>query len=447
MSDLQAILSRLQSLDIRLSLEGERLNVNAPKGALTPELRGELNAHKEAIKAHLREVTGAHDAQPGTMPITAIPRTPLMPVSHTQQRLWFLKKMEPQNSAYNISTATWMRGRLDVPALERSLNELIARHESLRTRFVEVDGSPRTMIEPESRIELVRFDLSGVPPAQHEGAVMRLVEEFAQRPFDIRVAPLMRAALVHLAPELHVFCFVLDHIIADGISLGILGFDFHALYTAHATGSAPRLRPLTLQYADYAEWDRRWLAAGTLERHLAFWKKELGGSLPVLQLPTDRPRPRLQTHNGARMYLTLESSLVANLKAAARSENVTLFMLLLGALQVLLYRYTGEEDLPVGSAVANRNLPEVEGVVGFFANNIVLRGNVGGNPTVRELLAAGARDGAERLRAPGHAVRSAGGCARRPARPRAFAAVPGDVRAPQHAYLEGRAAGARDASG
>jgi len=385
-SDLQAILARLKSLDIRLSLDGERLNVNAPKGALSAELRAELNAHKEDIKAHLRRTMGTHDSESGSMPITPIPRAPLMPVSHTQQRLWFLKKMEPQSSAYNIPSATWLRGKLDVPTFERSLNDLIARHESLRTRFVEVDGSPRTVIEPTCRIELVRIDLSRVPPEQHEAEATRVVTEFAQRPFDLGVAPLMRVALLRLAPELHVFCFVLDHIIADGLSLGILGLDFHALYTAHAAGSAPRLRPLTVQYADYAEWDRRWLAAGTLERQLAFWKRELAGSLPVLQLPTDRPRPRLQTHNGSQVRLTLEPAFVASVKAAARSENVTLFMLLLSVMQVLLHRYTGEEDLPVGSAVANRNRPEVDGVVGFFANNIVLRGNVGGNPTVRELL-------------------------------------------------------------
>ena len=238
MSDLHAILSRLKSLDIRLSLDGERLNVNAPKGTLTPELRADLSAHKDAIKAHLRSVMSAHDAEPGIMPITPIPRTPLMPVSHTQQRLWFLKKMEPQSSAYNIPSATWVRGRLDVPVFERCFNELIARHESLRTRFVEVDGSPHTVIEPEARIELVRFDLSSVPPARREAEVTRLVIEFSQQPFDIGVAPLLRVALVRLAPELHLFCFVLDHIVADGISLGILGLDFHALYTAHATGSA-----------------------------------------------------------------------------------------------------------------------------------------------------------------------------------------------------------------
>jgi len=384
-SDVQTILARLKSLDIRLSLEGDRLNVNAPKGALTAELRADLSAQKEAIKAHLRAV-GAHDAESGAMPITPIPRQPLMPVSHTQQRLWFLKKMEPNSSAYNIPTATWMRGKLDLPTLERSLNDLVARHESLRTRFVEVDGSPRAVIEPASRIELVRIDMTHVPPEQHESEAKRVVAEFAQRPFNLEVAPLLHVALIRLAPELHVSCFVVDHIVSDGISLGILSLDFHALYTAYINGTVPRLPPLTVQYADYAEWDRRWLAAGTLERQLAFWKKELGGSLPVLQLPTDRPRPRLQTHNGSQVRLNLEPKFVAELKTAARSENVTLFMLMLGAWQVLIHRYTGEEDLPIGSAVANRNRPEVERVVGFFANNIVLRGNASGNPTVRELL-------------------------------------------------------------
>jgi amino acid adenylation domain-containing protein len=386
-SGVQAILARLKSLDIRLALDGERLNVNAPKGALTPELRAELSVHKEEIKAHLRSAIGASLEESGSSPITPVPRTPLMPVSHTQQRLWFLKQMDPQNSAYNIPASMWMRGRIDIPALERTLNDLIARHESLRTRFVEVDGSPHTVIEAVSRLQIERIDLPDVPPERREEEARRVVTEFAGRPFDLGRCPLMRVALIRLAPELHVFCFVVHHIIADGLSLGILALDFHALYTAYATGSTPALPPLPVQYADYAEWDRRWLAGGALEQRLAFWKKELGGSLPVLQLPTDRPRPRVQTSNGARVFQTLDPSLLTDLKAAARSENVTLFMLLLAAFEVLLHRYTGEEDLPIGSAVANRNRPEVERVVGFFANNIVLRGNVGGDPTVRELLA------------------------------------------------------------
>jgi amino acid adenylation domain-containing protein len=384
MTDIDNLLARLKALDIRLALQGDRVTVSAPVGALTAELRAELASKKEELKAHLRAPISSGDAF--SQPIERIPRLPLMPVSHTQQRLWFLKTMEPDNTAYNIPTATWMRGKLDVPALERSLNDLIARHESLRTRFVEVEGIPRAAIEPEGRIDLVWMDLTHVPPERHEAEARRAVAEFAQRPFKLGVAPLLHVMVIRLAPEVHVCCFVVDHIIADGISLGILSLDFHVLYTAHVTGTPPRLPPLPVQYADYVEWDQACLAGGVLDQQLAFWKKELGGSLPVLQLPTDRPRPRLQTHNGATARETLDLKYVAQLKAAARSENVTLFMLMLGAWQVLLYRYTGEEDLPIGSAVANRNRPEVERVVGFFANNIVLRGNAGGNPTVRELL-------------------------------------------------------------
>ncbi|MEO8057473.1 MAG: amino acid adenylation domain-containing protein [Burkholderiales bacterium] len=388
MTSLAALLDQLNALDVRLTLDGDRLNVNAPKGTLSAELRAELGLRKDELKAHLRAHPQAGATLKAVAPeLSRVPRQDLMPVSHTQQRLWFMKQMDPQSSVYNVPGAFRMRGELDITALEQTLAALVARHESLRTHFISEDGLPRCVVRAEVAMPLERIDLSRLPAAERDAEAVRQVSAIAARPFDLARSPLMHVGLLKLAVDEHVFVFVVDHIISDGVSLGILMGELQALYTEHVTGKPAELPPLPVQYLDYAEWQRRWLAAGALDRQLGYWKERLAGAPPALALPTDRPRPRLQTFNGARTVVTYPAALTARLKALCRAEGVTLYMALLAAFQTLLHRHTGEDDIVVGSVVANRDQADVKRVIGFFANNIVLRGDLSGDPTVRALLA------------------------------------------------------------
>lgn len=385
MRTIAELLEHLGALDIRLALDGDRLSVNAPKGAIGAELRTQLAARKEELKEHLR-----HHAAPAVAALpslVAVPRSASMPVSHTQQRLWFLRQMDPTSSAYNVVSALRMRGPLDAAALECSFDALLQRHESLRTRFFAVDGAPRCAVESEARAPLQMIDLSGVEAASRETQALGALLEAARTPFDLAHCPLLRVALVRLGPLEHLCCVVVDHIVADGISVAILFAELQALYRQRTSGVAAVLPLLPVQYLDYVVWQTEVFASGALDEHLAYWKQQLRGLPPVLALPTDRPRPRLQTHHGARRLELLPESLATALKSTARREGVTLYMLMLAAFELLLHRYSGEEDFAVGTVVGARDRPEVEPVVGFFANNIVLRADLSGNPSGRELLA------------------------------------------------------------
>jgi amino acid adenylation domain-containing protein len=381
---VQALLERLRSLDIRLALDGERLTVSAPKGAMTDALRAELGARKDEIKQHLQRA-------PGGMPKTdaAIPRvdkTGELPVSHNQQRLWFMKQMNPGSSAYNIPGAFRMKGALDVAALERALALLVDRHEALRTHFVAMDGMPRCVVSPTGHLPLQRVDLSQLDAQASQEEAMRRLAELADRPLDLARSPMMSVTLIRLPADEHMFVFVLDHIIADGISMGIMVSELEALYTQEVSGAQAALRPLPVQYVDYAEWQRRWLASGALAEQLSYWKAKLAGAPEMLSLPTDRPRPPVQTYLGSRRIVRYPAPLSDALKAMCRGEGVTLYMAMMAGFQVLLHRYSGETDIVVGSATASRPRPEIEGLMGFFANNIVLRSDLSGDPTVRALL-------------------------------------------------------------
>ncbi len=381
MTPFEDLLLRLQRLDIRLALDGERVTINAPKDAVTPELRTEMAGFKAEIRAHLQGKVIA------SRPRQASDRTQPTSPSHMQQRLWFIKQMDPASIVYNVPATLRMTGRLDDLALERALDDIVRRHDSLRTRFLTVDGAPYCVVDADVRATLERADVSMLPPGDREQAAMAIVKALAQRPFDISRAPLLHAVLIRVAPDQHLFSFVLDHIIADGLSIGILMLDFHALYTRHVGGVAPALPILPMQYLDYVEWERDAFARGALDEHRSYWKAKLSGLPALLQLPTDHPRPPVQSHAGSRITMQLPPGLAQRLKAFARGESATLFMVLLSAFQVLLHRYSRETDLAIGSAIANRNRSEVERVIGFFANNIVLRGDLSGNPSVRELVA------------------------------------------------------------
>ncbi|MDY7076205.1 MAG: amino acid adenylation domain-containing protein [Chloroflexota bacterium] len=308
------------------------------------------------------------------------------PMSFAQQRLWFLDQYEPDSPFYNIPAALRLTGQLDVAALEWGLNEVVRRHEVLRATFVTEKGHPVQVIAPEPDLTLPVADLQHLPGAEKEAGIMRLATEEAQKPFDLTQGPLVRASLLKLGKEEHVALLTMHHIVSDGWSIGVLVREIAMLYEAFSAGKPTPLPELPIQYADFAHWQREWLRGESLARQLEYWRGQLGDSPPVLELPTDRPRPAIQTYNGAHLSFYLSKELSEALKASSRREDTTLFMTLLAAFQALLYRYTRQEDIGVGTPIANRNRAEIEGLIGFFVNTLVMRTDLSGEPTFRELL-------------------------------------------------------------
>ncbi|MBZ5554816.1 MAG: amino acid adenylation domain-containing protein [Acidobacteriia bacterium] len=378
------ILSHLRGLDIRIRVEDEKLRVNAPKGALTPQLRAELERHKAELVAYLRSVEAAGLSQ--IQPLRPIPRQTHHLLSFAQQRLWLLDQMEPDSPVYNISGGTSLAGPLKIDALEQALNEIIRRHEVLRTTFGESDEQPVQNIAPSMVLKLPVVDLTSLTAEQCELEIQRIAVEEAQKPFNLSVGPLLSTVLLRLADDRHVLLYTMHHIVSDAWSIGIFMRELATLYGAYSTGHPTPLSDLPVQYADFAHWQRGWLQGEVLELQLAYWKKQLAGVPAVLELPTDRPRPPVQTFVGAVATMDLPKALSEQLRSLARSEGVTLFMLLLAAFQTLLHRYSHQEDVVVGSPIANRNRVEIEPLIGFFVNTLVLRTDLSGNPTFRELL-------------------------------------------------------------
>ena len=307
-------------------------------------------------------------------------------LSYSQRRLWFLDQLDPGSTAYNIPTAVRLRGALSVSTFERSLNEIVQRHETLRTTFTTVEGRPVQVIAPSLVLPLAVEDLTGLSEDEREAEVMRLAATEAQRPFDLAQGPLLRACVLRLGETEHVVLLTMHHIICDGWSMGVFIRELAAVYEAFLAGKPSPLADLPIQYADYAEWEREHLQGGLAERQLDYWKRQLGGELPVLQLHTDRPRPPVQTSRGARHHMSLPPSLAESLKRLSRREGATLYMILLAAFQTLLHRYTGQDDLTTGSSIAGRNRDETLGLIGFFLNTLVMRADLSGDPSFRELL-------------------------------------------------------------
>ena len=306
------------------------------------------------------------------------------PLSFAQQRLWFLEQLEPGNTAYNISLALKLQGKLDILLLEQSLNEIIRRHEALRTTFTTVNGQPVQIIAPCLKLSLIDYQKN--IDSQGDSAIVEFLTEQSQQPFDLTLEPLLRAKILRLAPQEHILLLEMHHIISDGWSSEILLKEIGTLYKAFLTGTASPLPEISIQYKDFAQWQRQWLQGETLETQLSYWKQQLEDIPAALKLPTDRPRPAIQTSHGAQQSIELSEGVIKRLKEIARQEGVTLFMLLLAAFQAFLYRYTGQDDIAVGSPIANRNRDEVKGLIGFFVNTLVLRTDISGNPTFSELL-------------------------------------------------------------
>ncbi|MBA2682591.1 MAG: amino acid adenylation domain-containing protein [Ktedonobacteraceae bacterium] len=314
--------------------------------------------------------------------------TGTFPLSFAQQRLWFLDQLQPGSAYYNIPGAYSIKGSLDVAALEQSLNALVQRHEALRTTFALADEQPVQVIAPVLHVPLPVVELSAIGDASvQETEVARLVRAEARRAFDLQRGPLLRATVLRLQPGAHVLLLTLHHIVADGWSADIFFRELHLAYTAYVTGQPLVLPELPIQYADYAVWQREWLQGPIVEEQVAYWRTQLSGMPPALNLPTDHPRPAVQTFTGAMASFALSPSLTARLKALSQQEGVTLFMTLLASFQVLLARYSGQDDIAVGTPIAGRTRVQTEHLIGFFVNTLVLRTDLSGNPTLKELLA------------------------------------------------------------
>ncbi|HEX2076750.1 MAG TPA: amino acid adenylation domain-containing protein [Longimicrobium sp.] len=319
-------------------------------------------------------------------PVVPAERTGALPLSFAQERLWFIDRLEPGSTAYSIPVTWRLSGALDAPALERSLSEIVRRHESLRTVFREVNGGPAQVITPFGGFALPVEDLSGLGEADREAAVSRRAGEEARRAFDLAAGPLFRASLLRLGAEDHVLMLSMHHIVSDGWSMGVLVRELSALYAAYREGGESPLAELPVQYADYAVWQREQLAGELLERQLSYWTEQLAGAPELLELPTDRPRPPVRTNRGASLPVNFSPELLERLQALGRSEGATLYMTLLGAFQVLLSRYAGSDDVVVGSPIAGRTRKETEELIGFFVNTLVLRTDLSGDPSFREVL-------------------------------------------------------------
>jgi amino acid adenylation domain-containing protein len=326
----------------------------------------------------------SHTRQAGkgkeVLPLAPVSRTGLLPLSFAQERLWFIDQLAPQQPVYNLPLSFYLKGALDVAALQQSLNEIVRRHESLRVSFRVVEGRPVQVIAPVLRLELPVTEL------QDEAEVRGLAKAEAQQPFDLAQGPLLRGRVLRLSEAEHVLLLTMHHIVSDGWSMGVVYQELTTLYAAYSQGQASPLRELSLQYVDFAVWQREWLSGAVLEAQLSYWKEQLQGAPAVLELPSDRARPQLESHRGGSLRFKLSEAVSEKLRALSRNEDATLFMTLLAAFQTLLYRYSGQEDIVVGTPIANRNRGEIEGLIGFFVNTLAMRTKLSGGQSFRELL-------------------------------------------------------------
>ncbi|MEH2206526.1 MAG: amino acid adenylation domain-containing protein [Nostoc sp.] len=378
MNNIYSFLSHLRSLDVKLFLDGERLRCKAPKGILTPQLQAQIAERKPEILAFLhKDVVYA---------IEPVSRTGNLPLSFAQARLWFLDKLQPNSGFYNIPIVWRFSGQLNVAALQSSLNEIIRRHEALRTNFVTQEEQPVQVIAATVSLPLEIVDLLHLPQGEREVEMQRLVTNKAGQPFNLERETLIRPTLFQLGSREYVFLLTAHHIIFDGWSTGVFVQELATLYNAFWTDKPTVLPELPIQYADFAVWQRRWLEKEVLAEQLSYWKQQLEGAPTLLELPTDRPRPAIQTNRGGHQQFTLSLELGEALANLSKRAAVTPFMAYFAAFVTLLYRYTGEKDILVGTPIAGRNRPEIEGIIGLFVNTLVLRTDLSGDPSFEQLL-------------------------------------------------------------
>jgi amino acid adenylation domain-containing protein len=327
------------------------------------------------------------DQSAGDIPaIQPFAHTQPLPLSFAQQRLWLLNQIDTSSAFYNISGGVRLKGSLNFYALQQSLGEITHRHEILRTSFTSIDDQPYQLISSEILLTVPIVDLQHLSELEREAEVARLIRQEAELPFDLEKPPLLRVSLIRISAEEHILLLTAHHIVFDGWSIEIFIKELAGLFAAFSTGRPSPLAELPIQYGDYAAWQREWLTGETLESQLSFWKNQLGGKLPVLDLPSDRPRPPVQTFKGAKQRFFLSEELTTSLKWLANKNSTTLFSTLLAGLNVLLYRYTGQHDILIGSPIANRTRLKTEDLIGCFVNTIVIRTDLSGQPTFEELL-------------------------------------------------------------
>ncbi len=386
---------QLDTIDIRqnfFALGGHSLLATQLVSRIRERLRVELPLYVilesptiAALARHIQTTPPETPPQPAPV-IPPVPRTAPLPLSFSQERMWFLYQFEPNNVAYHVSIAVRLVGSLDAAVLERCFNRVVQRHEILRTTFAGGKGRPVQQVAPPQPLKLAVQDLQSTPPAEREQQVRQLAAEDVQQPFDMAGGPLLRVTLFRLGVEDHVVLVVLHHIISDAWSLSLLWQEIASLYRSFLAQKPASLPDLPIQYADFAHWQRRSMSGDALEGQLAYWKQQLAGAPLVLDLPTDRPRPAIQTSRGAYQSFSLPPRLLQSLRRLSQQEEATLFMTLLAAFKTLLYRYTGQADLLVGTPIANRHRLAVENLLGTFVNTLVMRANLSGDPTFRELL-------------------------------------------------------------
>ena len=357
------------------------------QGTMDSNLRGRiagLSPEKRALLQQRLKEKGQESALKQVIPPR--PAAESAPLSFAQERLWFLDQYEPGSTVYNMPRAFRLSGRLDISALERSLNEIVRRHETLRTTFRSVEGEPRQVVAAELTLPLPIIDLRDLSDDERAEAVCHRAAEVIRRPFDLGRGPLLRTMLLRLRQEEHILFLDMHHIVSDGWSMAIFFRELWALYEAYVAGRPSPLPELPIHYADYAVWQRSWLHGDLIESQLSYWRRQLENLAP-LNLPADRPRPPVQTFHGGREALVLTKDLTRALKGLSRREGASLFMTLLAAFKILLYRLTGQDDVAVGSPIAGRHRAEIEGLIGCFLNTLVLRTQLSGDITFKELLA------------------------------------------------------------
>ncbi len=377
------LLLELHERGIELEVDGDRLRTRGPKGALTDQLRAQLAAHKQDVLKQLRRARP--DRALRKPPLVPLPRDGAMPLSFAQQRLWFLDQLEA-GWGFNMPMAFRLRGDLDVEALRRSVAAIVDRHEILRTTFLLHDDRPVQHIAPTLTVPLIVEEIADVEEVDQLGVALRRIHEEARGLFDLERGPLLRSKLLRFDPANHVLILTLHHIVTDGWSLAVLMRRLTEHYRAFVLGGVPDVPELPVQYADFAAWQRSWLQGERLKELVAQWRSRLPKQLVQLNLPTDRSRPAVQTYEGRQCALNLPESVYSPLRQVGREYEVTPAMVLAAALRVLLLRYTNQDDIVLGSPIANRNRREIEGLIGFFVNILVLRVDCSGDPTFGELL-------------------------------------------------------------
>ena len=374
------------------SLGGHSLTATQVTSRLRKVMRVELSVREIFLRPTIAELARRIDAirmagsQMPPLPLTPAPRDDHMPLSFAQKRLWFLDQLEPANSTYNLPMALSIQGRLKAAALIQSINEIVRRHEALRTSFPLVGDEPIQQIEPHAEVAVPVVDLRGLGESIIKRQAKSLAKQEAGRPFELSRGPLLRATLVQARDDDWVLLLTMHHIVSDGWSMGVFFDELRGLYASYSEGEGSRLRELTLQYADYAYWHNGWLQGEVYDRQMGYWRERLEGMSQEMRLATDRARPAVQRYGGSVERVRMSEELSEAIREMSRREGASLYMTMLAGWKVVLHRHSGEGDIVVGSPIANRNREEIEGLIGFFVNTLVMRTDLSGAPTFRELL-------------------------------------------------------------